>query len=90
MLIFANKTKKDVILEHEFRKMLDRNFINILSDEKVDGYHHGLISEDFLKAHVTNMNRFFYLCGPPPMMDALLPQLSRLKINTESIVTEEF
>lgn len=90
MLIFANKTQKDVILEHEFREMLDRNFINILSDEKVDGYHHGLISEDFLKAHVTNMNRFFYLCGPPPMIDALLPQLSRLKINSESIVTEEF
>ena len=44
MLIFANKTKKDVILEHEFREMLDRNFINILSDEKVNGYYHGLIS----------------------------------------------
>lgn len=88
-LLFANKAKKDIILEQEFRQMLDRNFVNILSEEQADGYHHGLISEDFLRAHVAD-NKMFYVCGPPPMMDALLPQLSRLNIKTESIVTEEF
>jgi len=44
-LIFANKTKGDIILAHEFKKLLGRNFINILSDEKADGYAHGQITE---------------------------------------------
>ena len=33
-LIFANKTKADIILENELRYMLGDAFINILSDEK--------------------------------------------------------
>ncbi len=49
-LIFANKTKADIILEQEFQKLLGRDFINILSDEVIDGYSHGMLSEDFLKA----------------------------------------
>lgn len=37
-LIFANKTKADIILEEEFKSLLGENFINVLSDEKVDAY----------------------------------------------------
>jgi ferredoxin-NADP reductase len=36
-LIFANKTKKDIILEKEFKEMLGNNFISILSEETVEG-----------------------------------------------------
>lgn len=48
-LIFANKTKADIILEQEFKKLLGKIFINILSDEKIDGYEYGYISEELLK-----------------------------------------
>jgi NAD(P)H-flavin reductase len=44
-LIFANKTKGDIILEKEFTSILGDSFINILSDEKTEGYHHGLITQ---------------------------------------------
>lgn len=89
-LIFANKTRKDIILEEEFRKMLKTNFINILSDEKVEGYDSGMLSEDFLKAHIAHERKTFYVCGPPPMMEAVLRQLSNLNIKKTSIVTEAF
>ena len=39
-LIFANKTKKDIILEGELSHLLGKSFVNILSDEKVPGYFH--------------------------------------------------
>lgn len=52
-LIFANKTKRDIILSSEFKKILGKNFINILSNEKADGYAHGQITEGFLKAHIS-------------------------------------
>ena len=89
-LIFANKTKGDIILAHEFKKLLGKNFINILSDEKADGYAHGQITEDFLKAHISNSTKNVYVCGPPPMMDAIEKQLANLKIDEKLIIKEVF
>lgn len=87
-LIFANKTKADIILENELSDMLGNAFINILSDEKNDDYFHGRISEDFLKNHLGDLNRKFYVCGPPPMMDAVLKQLDNLGVGKNSITLE--
>jgi ferredoxin-NADP reductase len=70
--------------------MLNKNFVNILSDEKVEGFAHGLISEQFLKANMDGANKHFYVCGPPPMMDAVLKQLSNLNVAEDSIITETF
>lgn len=89
-LIFANKTKADIIREDEFKKMLGDHFINILSDEKVEGYAHGYITEDFLKAHIPGKNSYIYICGPPPMMDAVEKLLASLKIEEKLIVKEGF
>ena len=89
-LIFANKTKADIILEQEFKKLLGKNFINILSDEKTDEYSHGFISEDFIKKYVEANNKYFYVCGPPPMMDAIEKQLTNLQVDEKLIIKEAF
>jgi ferredoxin-NADP reductase len=89
-LIFANKTKNDIIHEEEFKKTLGKNFINILSDEKADGYAHGQITVDFLKAYINKYTKNVYICGPPPMMEAMEKQLENLNIDKKLIVTEEF
>jgi len=87
-LIFANKKKADIILESELRNMLGMDFINILSDEKNDDYFHGMISLDFLRNHIGEMNRKFYVCGPPPMIDAVLKHLADLEVGENSITLE--
>ena len=89
-LIFANKAKTDIILEQEFRNLLGRNFINILSNEKTDGYANGYITEEFLKANITDLKKKIYLCGPEPMMEAVEKQLSNLGVDPKSIIKEEF
>lgn len=89
-LIFANKTKSDIILEEEFREILGKNFINILSDEKTKEYAHGQVTEDFIKDNCLSLKSYFYLCGPPPMMDAVVKQLANLKVAEDHIVKEEF
>jgi len=88
-LIFANKTKKDIILEQEFKDLLGRNFINILSDEKADGYAYGQITENFLKANMDVSVKNVYVCGPPPLMEAIQKQLLKLEISESFIITEE-
>ncbi|MFA6293524.1 MAG: hypothetical protein WC637_17190 [Victivallales bacterium] len=89
-LIFANKTKDDIILKSEFKKLLGSNFINILSDEDVKGYSHGFITENFLKANITDFSKNIYVCGPPPMMDQIEKFLSNLHVDEKLIVKEVF
>jgi len=89
-LIFANKTKADIILEKEFKDLLGVNFINILANDIVKGYAHGHITEDFLGKHITDTSKQVYLCGPPPMMEAIEKQLASLNIDKKLIVKEAF
>ena len=89
-LIFANKKENDIILRKEFENLLGENFINILSDEKADGFEHGQITQEFLKKYIPAFKTPIYLCGPEPMMDAVEKQLSNLGVEKESIIKEEF
>lgn len=89
-LIFANKTKEDIILEAELKAILKHNFVNIIADENVKGYAQGLISESFLKSHVSQSCKNVYLCGPPQMMEAVEGLLRQLNIDEKSITKEEF
>jgi ferredoxin-NADP reductase len=89
-LLFANKSKADIIYEEELSKLLGNNFINILSGDTLPGYAHGFITEDFLKEHVEDLNVFFYVCGPPPMMDMVVKMLKNLGVTEEHIIQEGF
>ncbi|MFD2909102.1 flavodoxin reductase [Flavobacterium ardleyense] len=89
-LIFANKTKSDIILEQEFNSLLGDSFINILSDEDEEGYAFGRITEEFLKENIQNLKQHFYLCGPPPMITAIEAILMDLGIDEKLIIKEEY
>jgi len=88
-LIFANKTIGDIIIVDELKKLLGKNFINILSDEIVAGYAHGQITEGFLRAYINDTTKNVYICGPPPMIDAVEKQSSKLGIGKNAIIKEE-
>ena len=89
-LLFANKSKEDIIDENRFNQLLGERFVNILSNDQRPGYVHGFITPDLIKQHADNQNQFYYLCGPPPMMDAVLAHLTSLGIKEENIVKEGF
>jgi NAD(P)H-flavin reductase len=89
ILVFANKTKDDIILESELKCLLGDSFINILSDENTEGYAHGFITEDFLKANVPLHYKNYYLCGPPLMMESIISQLLNLGIRKDLITMEK-
>jgi len=88
MLVFANKSKADIILEQEFKKMLGDRFINILSKEKAEGYYYGMLNEIFLTSIISDFHQQFYVCGPPPMMDAVLGQLKNLGVGENAVTIE--
>lgn len=87
-LIFANKTKDDIILKHEFGYMLADNFINILSEEITGKYAYGYLTEKFLSGYITSHTKNIYLCGPPPMMEAVEKMLAGLHVDPGILVQE--
>ena len=89
-LIFANKTKADIILKQEFENLLGNNFINILSHENTEGFANGYITEKFLKANITILEKRIYLCGPELMMEAVERLLTNIGIDLNKIIKEKF
>jgi ferredoxin-NADP reductase len=86
-LIFANKTARDVILGEELRHILGDGLVLVL-EEKTPGYEHGRVTRDLLTRHVRDFRQNLYLCGPPPMVEALQADLRNLGANPDSVVFE--
>lgn len=88
-LIFANKESRDIILKDKFDKMLGKNFVNVLSDEDLPPYRHGFITKEIIKEFMDDQTKYFYICGPDPMIVAMEKALGALGVKPEQIVKEE-
>lgn len=88
-LFFSNKTEKDIILKKEFEKILGDDFINMITDEKTDKYINQFIDKDFLKEHINDFSKKFYVCGPPKMTEDITKALEDLGAETDSLVFEK-
>ncbi len=89
-LIFSNRTSKDIILKDEFEKILDKNFINTLTDEKAEKYDNRKIDESYLKEKIKDFSQYFYICGPDAMIESIKGQLLNLGADKDKIVIEQF
>ena len=89
-LFFSNKTKKDIILETEWRGILSPdNLFLVLTQEKIDGYENRRIDQAFLKEKIKNFSQNFYVCGPKPMVLDLKRALENLGAKIDVIVFEQ-
>ena len=88
-LIFSNTHAKDIILRDEWEKMDGLTVDHVLSDEQVNGLHHGQVDAAFLRAQVKDTNRMFYICGPQGYVDAMRDALSEIGVDSNNIITED-
>jgi ferredoxin-NADP reductase len=88
-LFFSNKTAADVIYEEEFTTMLGKNAVYILSREQKEGYEHGTINTDYLRSHVTDFSKHFYVCGPDKMIADINSSLEKLGAKPDLVVFEK-
>lgn len=88
-LIFANKTRADVICEQELGHLLGERCHLALSREDAPGYLHGHIDRAMIERLVDDVGQRFYVCGPPAMVEALNEILVDLGASPDSLVFEE-
>ncbi|MFH1819003.1 MAG: FAD-binding oxidoreductase [Pseudomonadota bacterium] len=87
-LIFSNKTPRDVICEKELRHVLGERCILTCTGAAAPGYENRRVDRAFLEEMVSDFTQRFYLCGPPPFMDAINAALTDLGARSESLVFE--
>jgi len=89
-LIYGNQRERDIILQSEFEKWLGKDFLNILSDEHSSKFPYGVIDKQYIKQRVADLDKKFYVCGPPPMMKTVYSALMELEVPKSNIITEDF
>ncbi|MHA4846432.1 FAD-binding oxidoreductase [Flavitalea antarctica] len=90
MLIFSNRTSKDIILKDEFTEMLGERFINTLTEEKSNQFEHRRVDSQYLSEKIKDFSQYFYICGPDPMIEAIKKNLLSLGADEKKIIIEEF
>lgn len=85
-LIFANKTEADIIW-HDWFESMDGLKTAFVVDEAGASVPQQRLDQDYLRQFVEPGSRC-YLCGPPPMMDAVREALTDLGV--KEIIEEAF
>jgi ferredoxin-NADP reductase len=89
ILIFSNRTSRDIIMKDEFSKMLGNNFLALLTDEPDPCCISGRIDEQFLRHHIADVGQNFYICGPDPFVADIKAALLKLGALPEAVVFEK-
>jgi len=88
-LFFSNKTPQDIIYEHQLRYMLGDDVLFITTNSSHEPYLHDYIDEKFLKAHIDDFKKQFYICGPDPMIKSISEILIKNGANPNAVTFEK-
>lgn len=88
-LVVSNRTEADIILRDEFEAMHGLETVWTVTDDPASSLLHERIDAKFLKAHVSDWTRNFYLCGPDDMVKELRSMLKELGANVENVTWEK-
>ena len=87
-LMFSSKTPRDVICEKELRYILGDRCLLTCTGAAAPGYEQRRIDRAFLEEKIQDFKQRFYVCGPPPFMEAVNTALADLGASAESLVFE--
>lgn len=94
MLLYANKTERDIVFKQELEgleKKYGARVVEVLSDQAGYAGEKGFIDAEKIQRLVPDFReREVYLCGPPPMMTALVATLTKLGVAKNHIHFEKF
>lgn len=96
-LIWGLAFKEDIMLVEELEAIKSANpnfsYHFIFSEEEVEGYPFGFVTENYLKdigVDTLYDEGEFFICGPGPMMSAISNVLMKNGVDSENIHLEEF
>ncbi len=93
-LFAANRNLDTAVLTEPLKRTLGDRCVRIHSQkqgEAVPGEETGFITAELIKKYLKNPRSYqYYLCGPPPMMEAVRGVMNELGVPKDSVHTEQF
>ncbi len=96
VLLYSNRSENDIAFKNEFEEMRKQNknlrVINTITQPGSDWKGlTGRINKEMVQKEIPDyMERFFYICGPPKMVDAMMGVLKEMNVPDEQIKQEYF
>lgn len=98
---YGARTQEDIVYKEEFEHLLDTcpNFswhVALSHLNETDawpgkrGWIHEIVRDQYLASHPDIAQCRFYVCGPPPMLEAVLMLLNSLGVSEERIAFDDF
>ncbi|HXB94908.1 MAG TPA: FAD-binding oxidoreductase [Puia sp.] len=88
-LFFSNKTPADIIYRSELIRIFGGNAVFVLTQKGEDANNLDFIDQAFLKSHVQQPGKYFYVCGPDPMVQGINEILAGLGANPQTLIFEK-
>lgn len=87
-LLFSNKSEADLICGAELRHYLGERAVFTFTRENQPGHTGRRIDAEFLREHIDDFDRFFYVCGPPAFVEDVKRELVTLGADPDRLVYE--
>ena len=88
-LIFSNLTERDIILRDEFEAMPGLRTTFLVTEQPDSPLAADRLDRDALERLVDGVDRPFYVCGPPAMVDDISDALQQMGVDPDGITFEE-
>jgi predicted ferric reductase len=95
-LFYANREPADIIVKQKLEEFdqVHENFqlINVVEHEPEHLMEQGFITADLLRKHLgDDLTKYeYFICGPPPMLKAMLNHLNRTAVPSRQVHFEKF
>lgn len=82
-IIYGSRSRDEIL----FKDVLDTfeknsggkiKVVHVLSDESVDGYEHGFITEDIIRKYMKPGNNSYFICGPQMMYRFVAKEMEKI------------
>lgn len=87
VLIYGARTREDLMITPDVVTDARIKMVVVLSDEEVEGYEHGFITEELLRRYVPE-NASYFMCGPNAMYQFVSGEIVKLGVADTSIRRE--
>lgn len=86
-LIYANKTKKDILYYKKLKALFSSKLSVVLSRTKTKDFQFGKVDKDYLMNLVSSTEQNFYVCGPTQFEQDIKSHLITLGVRKRDIQT---
>jgi len=91
-LLYSNKTKADIIKEHELTHYFSQptnGILLTLTRKSAMGYVSGRITESIIKEFCIDCDKVAYICGPPSFVESMREIASKIGIEQDCVIFDD-